>query len=142
FGPLLTQFLSDIRQRETPRQRSGERVDHEACEIHSRDTRWKRNERSNRGQQTAHKNDYFTILRKPAIGDVEIVTRKQNVFSVLLNERPPTVHPNPVRDQRPQLSSPRPRDPDSPKIHFAATHQIPRERHDDLGRQRYARRLD
>ena len=96
FVPLLPEFLPDVRQTQAPRQRPGKRVDHEAREIHSRHTRWKRNERSNRRQQATHKDNHFSILRKPAISDVEIVTRKQNVFSVLLNERAAAVHPNPV----------------------------------------------
>jgi hypothetical protein len=48
--PLLTEFHAHIRKAETPGQGSGKGVDAKASEIHSRDTRRKGDEGSDRGQ--------------------------------------------------------------------------------------------
>src|ERR1044072_115608 len=98
--PLLTKLLAHIRKPQTPRQRSRKSVDYETSEIHSRYACRKRNERSNRRQQPAHKHNRLAILRKPTIGDIEIVSREQNIAPILLDERSPAIHSHPVGHKR------------------------------------------
>src|SRR6266496_1349716 len=89
--PLLTQLLSDICQPQTPGQRAGECVNNEAFEIHPRYTRRKSYERANHWEQTAGEDDDFAEASKPAVRQIQIMMRNQNITPVLLNQRPATV---------------------------------------------------
>src|SRR5260370_36012947 len=63
--PLLPQFLSDICQPQTPRQRPGECVNDKAFEIHTRHTRRKSYERANHREQAAGEHNDFAETIKP-----------------------------------------------------------------------------
>src|SRR5712692_2635085 len=98
--PTLAQLLTNVSEAETPWQRSGKRIDDKLLQIHPRDARRKRDECANDGKQPAGENDDFAKAREPAIGEIQIMTRNQNVPPVLLDQRTATVHPDPVGDER------------------------------------------
>src|SRR3982751_3575237 len=84
--PLFSKFLPDVSQSQTPRQGSSERVKDEASQVHARNASRKRDESSNRGQESAGEDNGFAIATEPAICQLQILTRDQHVASVLFNQ--------------------------------------------------------
>src|SRR5882724_5473608 len=99
FVPLLAKLLTYIREPQAPRQRAGEGIDDEFLQIHARDAGGKCDERPNRRQQAANKNDRFTKPIEPAISEVQIMMRNQKILAVLFDQRTAAIHPDPVRDK-------------------------------------------
>src|SRR5437588_2804861 len=95
FIPLLAEFLTHIREPETPGQRPEKCVRDESGQIHSRDTRRKSNERSYDRQQPAREDDHFATSCEPSVSEIEITARNQNIAAVLFNQRAAAVHTNP-----------------------------------------------
>src|SRR6266705_3764718 len=140
--PLLAEFQTDVSETQTPRKRAKERIGNKPSQVYSRDTRGKRDEGSYDGQQPAGEDYCLATAREPSVGKVEIVTRNQNVATILFNERPSAVHAGPIRYERSQDT------PDGAGYGYGqqaestGINQVAREGHYYFRRQRYACRLD
>src|SRR5438552_13786428 len=98
--PFLAQLLTNIGEAETPRQRSGKRVDDVLFQIHPRDAGRERYKRANDWKQAAGEHNSFPKTSEPVIGQIQIMGRNQNVSSVLIDQRTTTIHPDPVGYER------------------------------------------
>ena len=84
----------------------------------------------------------FAMARKQPVGDVEVVTRNQNVSPIFFDERTASITSGPISDHRSQDATDCSSKAHGPDVHFASGDQITRKGHDDLGWQRYACRFD
>src|SRR2546425_12651143 len=82
FVPALTKLLTDIRQAKAPRQRPGECVDDEFLQVHARDAGGKRDEGANRRQEATDEDDDLAKPIEPAIGEIQIVMRNEQILSI------------------------------------------------------------
>src|SRR5438094_677428 len=80
--------------------------------------------------------------REPALGELEFAVAEQHEAPPALDRRPPAARADRIRDQRAQHAAGGARDRDAREPQLAPVHEVARERHDDLRRERDARALD
>src|SRR5262249_1935471 len=98
--PLLTEDLADISEAQTPWERSQKGVDDEPPKVHPGDSGRKCDKGPDDGKQPARKDNQFSTAFEPAVGDIEIVQRNQDITAIFLDYRTAAIHTDPIRHKR------------------------------------------
>ncbi len=141
-SPILSHDLPDPGQAQAPWKRSYEGIQKESPEVHSGDTRRKRNESANDRQETAYEDDNLTVTLEEPISSLQILERDQDILAIAFDERPASPHSGIVSYNRAPDAAQSPGQPDQPQVEDAGRDQKARERHDYFRRQRNAGALD
>lgn len=140
--PLFAHPKPDVRQEIAPRQGSDKGEDDESWKVHLRDTGRKRNERAHHGKHSAEKDGRLSIFGKPAISDIEIMVRDQEIGAKAFRKWSPSPHSHVVGDNRAKYIADCTRQGHTPYRKLPGHHEVPGERHDDFARERDAGTLN
>src|SRR5436309_15355281 len=93
--PVLAEFHPDPAERAAPDKGADEGVEVEPPEVHARHSCREGDKGADHGQQAADEDRDLAVLLEPAIGEVQIMVRDQNVLTVLLDQGPSAVGTDP-----------------------------------------------
>ena len=139
---VAAEEVAEQRQYRDPDARAERRVEAELRQRHAREPRGQRDVLAYDGQQAAREGADVPVMREEDLGLVERLVRDEEIFSVLLKERPPPAHRYPVVEERAEYAAEYASAQDERYVHLALPREIARGRHDDLAREREERRFE
>jgi hypothetical protein len=114
--PLLAELLANVGQSQTPRQRTGKRINHKPLEIHARHAGGKRYEGADGRQETADKDDDFAVVLQTSDRPDRDREAKPKRIGRIFRSADGRLTAHPVSDQRSEHAANRAGEPTSQRF--------------------------